>query len=250
MYSLGVSILGQTLNRLGAAVAALGMLFCPVLGGCASSKATDRSATIPAGRYAEAFDAARETLRDYRFTLSRVDARAGVIMTEPRFSYGLASPFDPVHATPRDRVRDFMNQQDRRVRITFSKPGAGPVATEAATEPAAATESGLDAAPVDSIPPDGLLLDGSELPALGEDLRAEPGEVVMNVDVVIDRVHVPHWRLETSSIRQSSFAQERDLIERGMQPTYTTTRERDDLLAARLVADVRKRLELSDGGAR
>jgi len=241
MYSLGVSMDRPILV---AAVVAVGAACAVLPGGCVSNKATDRSAAIPAGRYTEAFDAARETLREYKFTLSRVDARSGVITTEPRFSYGIASPFDPVHSTARDRVRDFMNQQDRRVRIVFARPGVEP-----------ALEGGSDAGPAGEavasgeIPADGVLLDGSVLPGLGDDLRAEHGGLVMHVDVVIDRVHVPHWRLETSSIRQSTFAQEPDLSARGMQPTYTTPRERDDAFAARLVADVRRRLSITSEGA-
>jgi hypothetical protein len=203
--------------------------------GCSSSRATDRSAAIAPGQYTEAFDAAREVLRDYKFTLSRIDARAGVIMTEPRFSYGIASPFDPVHLNPRDSVRDFMNQQDRRVRITFSRPGETP-----APDPETATGSATGSSDVP--PPDDILLDNSRVPAIGEDLRAEAGALVMHVDVIIDRIHVPHRRLETSSIRQSTFAQEPALGERGMQPTYSVPRERDDELAAKLLADVLKRL--------
>lgn len=206
--------------------------------GCSSSRATDRSASIAPGQYPAAFDAAREVLRDYKFTLSRIDARAGVIMTEPRFSYGIASPFDPVHLSARDSVRDFMNQQDRRVRITFSRPGEDPPPELEA----GAAETPADAPPMKGAPADGLMLDNSRVPVIGEDLRAESGTLIMHVDVVIDRIHHPHRRLETSSIRQSTFAQEPALGERGMQPTYSVPRERDDKLAAKLLADVLDRL--------
>lgn len=221
-----------------------------ILGGCSSNRTADRTVQVGAGQYAEAFDAAREVLRSYKFTLARVDARSGVITTEPRFSYGIASPFDPVQSTPRQHIQDFMNQQDRRVRITFSQPGdasavgsaPAPPADAAPTDTADAPADGASASAAELFPPDGLLLDGSSLPALGADLRAAPGPLVMHVDVVIDRVSVPHRRLETSSIRQSTFAQEPDLISRGMQPTYSVSKGRDDALAARLADEVRRRL--------
>lgn len=218
----------------GALLVGLLTILLPLVG-CSSTRATDRSASIAPGQYTAAFDAAREVLRDYKFTLSRIDARAGVIMTEPRFSYGVASPFDPVHLSARDSVRDFMNQQDRRVRITFSRPGDAPPPD---------LESGpAPSAPSAGAPPaDGLMLDNSRIPPIGEDLRAESGALIMHVDVIIDRIHVPHRRLETSSIRQTTFAQEPALGERGMQPSYSVPRERDDKLAAKLLADVLERL--------
>lgn len=221
-----------------ALLVALLTLLLPLVG-CSSSRATDRSASIAPGQYTAAFDAAREVLRDYKFTLSRIDARAGVIMTEPRFSYGIASPFDPVHLSARDSVRDFMNQQDRRVRITFSRPGDAPAPDLESDQQTSPDPN----APGTAAPPaDGLMLDNSRVPVIGEDLRAEGGELIMHVDVVIDRIHHPHRRLETSSIRQSTFAQEPALGERGMQPTYSVPRERDDKLAAKLLADVLDRL--------
>lgn len=233
------------------ALACVAIAWALALGGCSSSRATARSIEISPGAYPEAFDAAREVLRSYKFTLARVDARAGVITTEPRFSYGVASPFDPVQSTGRQRVQDFMNQQDRRVRITFAHPGTAPAAERShapggqADAPSEALGT-LGPIPPDPIPPDGAQLDGSTLPDLGEDLRAQDGTLVMHVEVTIDRVSVPHRRLETSSIRQSTFAQEPDLITRGMQPTYTVPRERDDALAARLAEEVRKRLTPTD----
>lgn len=204
------------------------------LGGCSSSRATTRVVDVAPGRYAEAFDAARETLRDYNFTLDRVDARTGVITSEPRFSIGLLNPIDPVQSTSRQEIQDLMNQQDRRVRVAFARPGVEPV-----FEPGAAFgEPGIG-----TVPADGVLIDGSVRPALGEDLRVDSGALVLHVDVVIDRVHRPGQRLETSSIRQSTNFQDPDMISRGMQPTYAVARERDDALAARLAADIRARLD-------
>ncbi len=208
-----------------AAYAALGS-------GCASSHATSRVVDVEPGKYSEAFDAARETLRDYDFTLDRVDARAGVITSEPRFSVGLANPADPVQSTLGQEWRDLMNQQDRRVRIVFARPGA---------EPAFEAEASADGSAI-AVPRDGVLADGSRMAGMEEDLRTDAGQLVMHVDVVIDRMHRPGRRLETSSIRQSTTYQDPDLIARGMQPTYAVARQRDDALAARLAERIRERL--------
>lgn len=213
-------------------------------GGCHSSRATSTSVEIAPGRYAEAFDAAREALRDYDFTLDRVDARTGVITSEPRFSVGLVNPVDQVQSTGRQEIQDLMNQQDRRVRVAFARPGVEPVFDVA---PDDSVESPAEAPP----PRDGVLIDGSVMPALEDDLRTDTGALVMHVDVVIDRVHRPGQRLETSSIRQSTHFQDPDMQARGMQPTYAVARERDDALAARLADSIRARLDAAQpGGAK
>lgn len=215
------------------------LLSAAALGGCSTSRTTTRVVEVAPGRYAEAFDAARETLRDYDFTLDRVDARTGVITSEPRFSVGMANPVDPIQSTARQEIQDLMNQQDRRVRVAFARPGVEPV-FEPASTPA---DGAVDAQGGDAIPVDGVLIDGSVLPALGEDLRTDTGALVIHVDVIIDRVHRPGQRLETSSIRQSTHFQDPDMVSRGMQPTYAVARERDDALAARLAESIRAKLD-------
>lgn len=213
------------------------------LGGCGTSRATTRVVEVAPGRYAQAFDAARETLRDYNFTLDRVDARAGVITSEPRFSIGLANPIDPVQSTARQEIQDLLNQQDRRVRVAFARPGVEPVFEPGAAAPDPGSGQEPSGKEIAAVPAVGVLIDGSVLPALGEDLRADTGALVLHVDVVIDRVHRPGQRLETSSIRQSTHYQDPDMASRGMQPTYSVARERDDALAARLATDIRARLD-------
>lgn len=81
--------------------------------------------TIPAGEQDTAFDAAREVLRDHRFTLERVDALEGVITTRDFPSAGLGTPWDVQQTTPGQEVSDFLNQQFRRVRVTFPRPRDG-----------------------------------------------------------------------------------------------------------------------------
>lgn len=62
------------------------------LGGCSSSG--DETVEITAGEYPRAFEATRESLREYEFHLDRVDAASGVITTAVKPTSGLATPWD------------------------------------------------------------------------------------------------------------------------------------------------------------
>ena len=113
------------------ALAPLALLACALahLAGCAASRtgapadaATAPIAgaphdpatfTVPAGRYAHAFDAARDTLRERGYTLERVDARAGVITTRPRTEPALAG-------APAGAGSSWLNAQRSLARVEFS----------------------------------------------------------------------------------------------------------------------------------
>ena len=88
-----------------------------LLPGCGTTPRPATALPIPSGRYAEAFDAAREALRDLRFDLERVDARLGVITSRPHATDGLATPWDLDQTSSRQEVQDLMHQQRRRVRL-------------------------------------------------------------------------------------------------------------------------------------
>ncbi len=139
-------------------------LLAVTLAGC-SSGTPSAEFRVEAGGYARAFDAAREVLRSYRFTLNRVDARAGVITTDPKPSAGLASPWDLEQSTPTQEIDDLLNQQRRRVRVSF------------------APESSTDHA---------------------TDLLESPVTLAARVEVVIDRVHVRGMRPSAKAILLSS----------------------------------------------
>lgn len=74
---------------------------------------------VPAGRYNDAFVAARTVLRDSGFDIERVDARAGVITTLPKPSAGWATPWDTEQSTAAQETSDLFNRQRREVRIAF-----------------------------------------------------------------------------------------------------------------------------------
>ncbi len=111
---------------------AVTMLIALTATGCASRRA-EPTVAMPAGGYAGGFDAAREALRSAGFELDRVDAQAGTITSQPRASSGLATPWDTQQSGFTQEVSDLLNQQRRRVRVTFTAAGTDtpPVAGEA-----------------------------------------------------------------------------------------------------------------------
>jgi hypothetical protein len=161
---------------------------------------------VPAERYAAVFDAAREVLRDERFDLERVDARAGVITTQPKKSIGVLSPWDGEQSTVRQEVDDLFNRQRRVVRVTFEPP--------------------------DGPPPPGTDLLSGDAPAL-----------VMRVGVVVEREQQPGWRLESTSVRLNTRSTDLALAERGLTPWYTVPAAQDPALAARLAEEIRRRAD-------
>src|SRR5204862_8124944 len=74
--------------------------------------------------YSKAFDATRDLLRSYHFSLERVDAAAGVITTGYKATAGLATPWDREQSGLSQEFEDLLNQQSRRVRVTF-RPSVG-----------------------------------------------------------------------------------------------------------------------------
>ena len=101
--------------RTTAVILALSMFF----GGCYAVPKNQGTAAIAPGSYADAFDAARETLIDLGFTLNRVDAAAGVVTTDPLSARGLAAPWERQQASRAGEIADTFHPQSRSVRIDF-----------------------------------------------------------------------------------------------------------------------------------
>ncbi|MFN0134050.1 MAG: hypothetical protein ACKVW3_16165 [Phycisphaerales bacterium] len=181
-----------------ALVAAIALLVC----GCAGQRGS-AEVSIAKGDYARAFDAARDMLVASRFTLERVDAREGVITTRPKHSSGLATPWDAEQSTLDQEFDDLVNHHDRRVRIAFE-----PVGTPADTSDSPS-----------SAPPD---------------LRRHDGPVVARVEVWVERLARPGWRVDTTSVRLSPAWRDPALQERGIGATFAVPTTRDDALAAQL----------------
>lgn len=173
-----------------------------LLGGCAGSSG-NADLSITPGQYAAAFEAAKDTLAEYRFELERVDAGSGVITSKPKASAGLATPWDREQGAATQEFEDLANRHLRRVRITF--------------EPTTGAQAGAD-------------------------LRTAEGPIVGRVEVVVDRARRAGWRLEPTSVRFSSFTRDPDLAARGMWPQYTVPISQDPEFAARLADEIRQRL--------
>lgn len=109
-------------TRCRAIAQASALLIASTLTGCASTR-PQPTVAIAADSYASGFDAARETLRAAGFELDRVDAAAGTITSQPKASSGLATPWDTQQTGLTQEVSDLLNQQRRRVRITFTAAG-------------------------------------------------------------------------------------------------------------------------------
>lgn len=112
-------------------------LLAATLSGCASPRG-GVSFTVPADQYGATIDAAREAFLDARFVIDRVDARAGIIETQPKHSAGLATPWDTEQATLRQEWSDLLNQHERVARLIVE-----PI--DGSTDDLAATSSELQA---------------------------------------------------------------------------------------------------------
>jgi hypothetical protein len=147
-------------------------------------------ASFEAASYPDLFNAAREVLAEYRFTIDRVDAARGVITTYPKRTAGMATPWDREQSSLAQEFEDLAHQQERTARVTF--------------EP-------LDA----------------------------PTRV--SVQIVLDRVHRPNWRIETDALRQSTHARDLLAIRAGQSTEFREPVTEDLALAQRIMADIQAR---------
>lgn len=181
-------------------------------GGCASDGPS--TFEVPEGGYPVAFDSAKDMLREMRFDLDRVDARAGVITTRPKASAGFATPWDVEQSTLGQEWSDLLNRHFRVVRIEFTPaPGAQRAELGSPTAPQ----------PADS------------------DLREHSGPMRATVRVSLERLSRPGWRPSTASIGLSSFVV--DTV--NGSAWFTTPVTRDTRLESRLSAAARERIEAS-----
>ncbi len=180
-----------------------------MLGGCRSAGGAPSVALEP-GQYARAFDETKDLLASRQFTLERVDARGGIITTRPKATAGLATPWDTEQSSLRQEVEDLMNQQERRVRVVFTRAGDG-------------GES---------------IGDGERAP----DLRDAAGPIEARFEVTVLRVSVPGGRIESSVILMSTRTRDPELARRGVGGRDRIAISTDDALASRLAQALRERL--------
>jgi len=163
---------------------------------------------IDEGRYAEAFNATRDVLRDAGFPIERVDAARGVLATGVKTTAGFATPWDREQQTIGDEWEDALNEHARAVRVWF--------------------------VPFDS--------DGPGPDAPTPDLRAYEGAMRAEIDATILRARYPGWRPETESIRLSSTVTDPKLRERGIEPGDLVPLRTDRAWSGELARRIEKRL--------
>jgi hypothetical protein len=193
------------------------------IGGCASAP-RDVVTTVPAANYAQTFEAAKATLRDYRFVIERVDARAGVITTQAKGTAGLITPWDKEQTTTRQELEELINQEVRTVRVEFiplGTPERDPV---------------INARKATLTPADQANADLIDLRDLGQDLQCR-------VVVAVDRLHRPGRLLSTKTIRGTRNYEDPDLNQRGIAPLSAESLGRDENLEKRLTAEIQKRAQ-------
>lgn len=186
------------------------------LGGCASQPPTALAgAHIPADRYAQTFQAARETLRDHRFGLDRVDAPQGVLTTASRASAGALRPWESESGSGA-AMDDVLSYQDRTVQVAFV---TGPTPTRQPDTPV-----------IPMSDPD-------------RDLVADPRETTMLVRVTVHRVERPGRRVSMDTVRVARQASDPVLVQSGVWPSYLVEEADDDVLAAQLLRAILARSE-------
>lgn len=183
-----------------------------MLTGCTVPRDATGAFVIQPDQYVEAFDTTRTLLRDCRFVPDRVDARAGVITTDPKHSAGVATPWDLEQSSPVDELADLGNYHSRRVRVTFI-----PVKPEGDTS-------------------------ADPLGAPIADVRQSSSPIEVRVQVFVDRTRIPGWRLNATGIWLSTNYRDASMLARGLEPRYTQPIRRDDDFAKRLAHMIAMRL--------
>lgn len=170
----------------------------------------------PAGRYAEAFESAKSALREMGFALGRVDAAAGVIMTRPRWSGGLATPWVEGESDFQDEVDSALNTTRRVVRVRFEP--VRPAQTDEERE------------------------EGSRLGAAVSGVAAFEAGAKGVVDAIVERVYTPGRQVQAVSIRRSGYFEDIE-VKRGEPRRESAVSIREDpALSARVASEIERRL--------
>ena len=193
------------------------MVWGSALVGCASRPepvVSSASAYLfNAADYTRVFQAAKDVLREYQFELDRVDARSGIITTEPKPSAGLATPWIPHSGNVTGSIKGLLQHEQRRARVLFT-----------------------------TVDPD-----ESRLPE-EIDLRRDEGQLLARIEVTIDRIHRPHRRVSPASIKLGTFAQDTGSPPRGgVRRDYLIQAMPDEALGRRMLRALERKM--SDSSA-
>jgi len=200
----------------------LAALGASALSGCATQSP---DISIPAAEYSDSFTAARDVLHSYRFTLDRIDARAGVLTTRPSASAGFFTPWSQQESTLSQEWEDTIHNQQRRVEIVFS-----PALPAATTTPDPSTSSAAN--PVTREPD----LAPNQAREHASDLLEAPRDTNARVVVIVERIYQFGWRPNTKSTVLMSLTED-------TQPEVPSRVEvdisDDPALAGRIASEIR-----------
>jgi hypothetical protein len=185
------------------------VVFAAMLGGCASNAGAPPGVEVSAAGYADAFEAARDVLRERRWLLERVDAPQGVLTTQPRSEPGLARPWDAPPGLDQ-ATEDLLHRQQRVVRIAFVTRG----------------------------------MSDDHFPATDpqRDLLDEPVDTVMRVHVGVERIERPGQRVPVDAIRLASRTIDPELEAQGLLPRYVVELREDPRLGSDIEREIAARL--------
>lgn len=181
---------------------------------------------VPASDYPDTFAAARDVLHSYRFTLDRVDARAGVLTTQPKLSGGFLTPWSQLESTPSQSWEDTVHNQQRRVEIVFS-----------ATPPPTSIPASNSSPAPDSTE---AVLKPNQSRELATDLIEAPRDTNAHVRVSLERIYQYGWRPNTRSIYLSSIT-ENTLADTPSRVEVAISE--DEALAGRIAAEIRSAMK-------
>ena len=187
-----------------------------LLGACASTSPGTTPAQVEpvfevevaAEQYVQTFQAVRDTLREQRFVLDRIDAPLGVLTTLPKPGVGYARPWEGPTDSP---MQDIAQQQRRVVRVTFRPPGS-------------TISRSLDDPSIN--------------------LVDQTTTTIMRVDAIVERVERPGKRPQFDAVRMTSQSIAPELEARGMTPAYIVPIRRDNVLASYLLGQITERAGL------
>lgn len=207
------------------------------LTGCGQAD-SQLSLIVDRARYDAVFDATLESLRREQFVLNRVDRRLGVITTEPRPASSVLEPWRGDNSTVGQAVESTLHDQHRVVRVQFRPYQANVTAAAAAGD----GHRGPDA--VGEERPGDFTAAARPFEAANHD-----GVMAMELRCVIERGHRPGWRLETSSMRYSSYTVDPALARRGIPRRFWEPIGRDQHMESRLLEQIIAKVG-GEGGVR
>jgi hypothetical protein len=177
------------------------------LGGCASTETSALAgAHVPADQYARTFQAARDVLREYRYSSDRVDAPQGVLTSLAKSDPGVAKVWE-AKSGANAAWEDLLNYTQRTVQIAFIT-GEG-------------VDTGVGRKIIPPSDPD-------------RDLVAIPRDTTMLVRVVVERVERDGRRISADSVRVERRAVDPSRQEKGVAGDLVPQRD-DAVLAADLL---------------